>query len=495
MGMNGGHLDGNLTQPAAPNRNHLIDYQHGSAVDHQQIQITAQKQTAGNNVSMHQQYWNAPGLLHSNNIAAYNHHAAPMIMMTSPFIRILSPDHLSQHQQQHPDDDSAAALMHTPLEEDSLVRPEDIPLITDYFRFLMSQFQPCKFQESDRTARGGKRETIELGFGGLQCRHCNANHPIKLSSNCHDSSSKTTTTTTPGIRGRKFFWSHVDRLANSISEFSSHLNKCRACPTEVKMMSMKLKEVHPVQAAKVSRGSQKAFLRRVWARIHADDGDGCDRPLCSQEKSATCGDGCENEADGAMMAAISSSDRLLLSSAIIESNKEQEDKVKGAQVVDNTSALDRLLLQNIEVFEADCEDVKASETTSSPVLLGQVGLRCVYCAVALSSRSQQNNERHSNSNVGASSTTKKRKQFITTQNTVYPLAASDVFDAVEDLRCHFECCPSIPANLFGKLIRASKSFLSCPSIVARQSVYEETVKKIKIMDCVEGIRYDSGDYC
>lgn len=77
---------------------------------------------------------------------------------------------------------------------------EDKKLITDYFFFLMRQLEVCNFEESDRKAR--KRENIKLGFGGLKCRHC---------------------THKTGTSGRKFFWSNVDRLANSFAEIPAHI--------------------------------------------------------------------------------------------------------------------------------------------------------------------------------------------------------------------------------------------------------------------------------
>eukprot|EP00590_Aulacoseira_subarctica_P008203 CAMPEP_0172436552 /NCGR_PEP_ID=MMETSP1064-20121228/71778_1 /TAXON_ID=202472 /ORGANISM="Aulacoseira subarctica , Strain CCAP 1002/5" /LENGTH=790 /DNA_ID=CAMNT_0013184963 /DNA_START=84 /DNA_END=2457 /DNA_ORIENTATION=+ len=95
--------------------------------------------------------------------------------------------------------------------EEPLVLPEDKLLLTDYFYFVNKQLKLCRFTEGDRKTRGGKREAIEVGFGGLECRHC------------------------AGSSGsRKFFWSDVDRLANSFAEIPGHILKCRKCPENVK---------------------------------------------------------------------------------------------------------------------------------------------------------------------------------------------------------------------------------------------------------------------
>ena len=84
-----------------------------------------------------------------------------------------------------------------------LVLDEDHLLLTNYFFYLMKQLRLCRFTENDRKTRGGKREKIKIGYGGLQCIHC-ADLPMS----------------------RKFFWSNVDRLANSFAEIPGHVLQC-----------------------------------------------------------------------------------------------------------------------------------------------------------------------------------------------------------------------------------------------------------------------------
>merc|ERR1712151_867664 len=79
---------------------------------------------------------------------------------------------------------------------------------------------------------------------------------------------------------RKFFWSNVDRLANSFAEIPGHLLKCKNCPDRIKNSLHVLKSKHPEQMAKLPRGSQKVFFRRMWRRVHMDS-------AAEQEKEST----------------------------------------------------------------------------------------------------------------------------------------------------------------------------------------------------------------
>lgn len=116
----------------------------------------------------------------------------------------------------------------------SLIEQSDATLLTDYFYHMMKQLVVCRFSESDRKTRGGKRENVNLGYGGLQCIHC-----IRAQS------------------ARKFYWSTVDRLANSFAEIPAHVMKCKLCPDNVKDALLALKGRHPEQMQSLPRGSQK----------------------------------------------------------------------------------------------------------------------------------------------------------------------------------------------------------------------------------------------
>ncbi|KAL7561827.1 hypothetical protein ACA910_009667 [Epithemia clementina (nom. ined.)] len=140
----------------------------------------------------------------------------------------------------------------TPVPEDrQLLVGDDRLLLTDYTYYLMKQLRHCQFSERDRKTRGGKRETISVGFGGLECVHCARQEHA---------------------RSRKFFWAHADRLANSFAEIPTHILKCAACPRETQEALLVLKAKHQEQMPLVARGSQKVYFRRMWFRIQNNVG-------------------------------------------------------------------------------------------------------------------------------------------------------------------------------------------------------------------------------
>jgi len=145
----------------------------------------------------------------------------------------------------------------------TLVKEEDTTLVTDYFYFVALQLTVCRFIEEDTKTRGGKRKDVQLGYGGLQCSHC---------------------ASTPSAR--KFFWSNVDRLANSFAEIPAHVLKCKTCPPEVTEALLALKVRHTEQMALLPRGSQKVFLRRMWRRLHDGDADAARKADTSVDRKA-----------------------------------------------------------------------------------------------------------------------------------------------------------------------------------------------------------------
>ena len=122
----------------------------------------------------------------------------------------------------------------TPLPAESqLVVDEDRLLLTDYFYYLFKQLRLCRFTETDRKTRGGKRQTIKIGYGGLQCVHCAGQQ-----------------------NPRKFFWANVDRIANSFAEMPNHILKCRHCPPPTRDALLTLKETHSEQMTRLSPASR-----------------------------------------------------------------------------------------------------------------------------------------------------------------------------------------------------------------------------------------------
>uniref|UniRef100_A0A7S3VC12 Uncharacterized protein n=1 Tax=Chaetoceros debilis TaxID=122233 RepID=A0A7S3VC12_9STRA len=289
-------------------------------------------------------------------------------------------------------------------ESETLVEESDKYLITDYFYHVMRQLRICRFKEGDRTTRGGKRDNIAIGYGGLECVHC----------------SNTT-------NARKFFWSNVDRLSNSFSEIPGHVLKCKACPTSTKDALLELKKCHPAQMTERPRGSQKTFLRRVWRRLHEENekeqqgGQQQLGELLPIDSIVSLGSESPNrpgikqvaqtveEGAKALVAGAGDPDfgiRVLL--AI------DEDKRFGL------ANLDCLVRQNIELFRASEIQVKAFNTEKEKgesISVGQVGIQCIHC-----SSSDQHDTYHS-----------------------YPPSLDDLFTAVRAFKSkHLLSCPCFP---------------------------------------------------
>lgn len=285
--------------------------------------------------------------------------------------------------------------------EEPLVLPEDKLLLTDYFYFVNKQLKLCRFTESDRKTRGGKRETIEIGFGGLECRHC------------------------AGSSGsRKFFWSDVDRLANSFAEIPGHILKCRKCPDNVKQSLSDLKQRHPEQMARLPRGSQKVFFRRMWKRLHnTASGDEAEPkneglvgvsqsskveqpppiPLTKEDKKPSPTQSEQprstTEADSSLPA---SSSKVLLS---IPQDSEW------------LSDFDCFLRLRVEVFSATREQVDESirEGAAQAIKEGQIGIRCACCS------------RNPDKSIGG--------------EAIYPPSIESIQAKVRELQVHFDKCP------------------------------------------------------
>jgi hypothetical protein len=124
-----------------------------------------------------------------------------------------------------------------------LVSPGDKQLVSDYLFLLMDQMQLCKFTEEDREGGRSKVKDCEVGFHGMECKHCNGKAGF----------------------GRYFpSSSNALALANSDRNIYNHLRKCRRCP---KSIQDKLKELRP-ESSKNKRGSRKHFFSNIWERMH-----------------------------------------------------------------------------------------------------------------------------------------------------------------------------------------------------------------------------------
>jgi len=129
-----------------------------------------------------------------------------------------------------------------------VVRTEDKDLVTDYLFLLMEQMQTCRFTEEDRTGGRSKIKDNEVGFPGMECRHCQGRAGF----------------------GR-YFPSSVAALslANSDRNVYNHLQKCRRCPDAIKTELVRLQNSQ--SQSKNRRGLRKLFFNRIWNRMHGED--------------------------------------------------------------------------------------------------------------------------------------------------------------------------------------------------------------------------------
>ena len=128
-----------------------------------------------------------------------------------------------------------------------VVRVDDQDLVTDYLFLLMKQMQTCRFTESDRVGGRSKIKDNEVGFPGMECRHCQGRAGF----------------------GR-YFPSSVAALslANSDRNVYNHLLKCRKCPESIKKELVSLQKKQ--SQSKNRRGLRKLFFNRIWSRIHKE---------------------------------------------------------------------------------------------------------------------------------------------------------------------------------------------------------------------------------
>jgi len=332
-----------------------------------------------------------------------------------------------------------------------LVMEEDRLLLTDYFFFLMKQLRLCRFSEADRKTRGGKREKVKIGYGGLQCIHCS---DLPMS--------------------RKFFWSNVDRLANSFAEIPGHVLKCKRCPPQTKEALLQLKQGHPEQMAKLPRGSQKVFFRRMWRRLHDEDppddvataspgGTAGKSTVPTKTNSPQAVENKSPEKDS--LGSKKSSDVSPSSGGSDETTlvvqRTAKDAAKALAATANQSApptplspSSRILLaipedkewlsekdcfirKQLEVFCATEDDVAAAQADRKyPVQVGQVGIRCIHCSIA-----------HGSDAVG--------------HGIAYPFTVSGIHESVREFhRLHLDSCENLPAAVKTKLATLGASSLS-----------------------------------
>ena len=334
----------------------------------------------------------------------------------------------------------------------TLVEPSDTDLLTDYFFHMLQQLVVCRFSEKDRKTRGGKRENIKIGYGGLQCIHC-----IEAPS------------------ARKFFWSTVDRLANSFAEIPSHILKCKHCPSDVKDALLTLKGRHHDQMQMLPRGSQKVFFRRMWRRLHDRDESHVHSTPIRSHPSSTFPDE-ERGIDPSPSAVHASPESALPAAASLLAMgqslpnqdlwsgrdnilEEKHERVLLAIPEDKNwlSDMDCFVRNNIEVFTAKQIDVdNAVADHKYPIKVGQVGIRCVHCAEA---------------SAGA----------VRNMAVSFPYSISGIYESVREFhRLHLESCPNIPTDIKDASTKLGGGSSSLSSVLRRY--YVQAARALGLFD-------------
>jgi len=318
----------------------------------------------------------------------------------------------------------------------TLVQEEDNTLLTDYFYYMMMQLTVCRFTEKDRKTRGGKRQNILVGYGGLQCIHCASTSSV-----------------------RKFFWSNVDRLSNSFAEIPAHVLKCQTCPEEVTEALLVLKGRHTTQMELLPRGSQKVFLRRLWRRLHDGDSGAAETADTPAHRSAS---ELESALKSPQVASGTAAEILKKNADVALTSPQKCDRVLLAlpQDKDWLSDLDCFVRKQVEVFSASKTDVNdAKEDGKHRILQGQVGLCCLHCA-----------------KLGGGA----RGDAVT-----YPCAISGIYESVREFqRLHFDGCSNLPQELKSARSKLTSGASSLSSVLRRY--YVQAAKALGLFDSTDG---------
>jgi hypothetical protein len=380
---------------------------------------------------------------------------------------------------------------------EQLVVEEDRLLLTDYFYYLMKQLRPVRFSEADRRTRGGKREKVKVGYGGLQCSHC-VDVP----------------------NSRKFFWSNVDRLANSFAEIPAHVLKCRRCPQPTKDALLVLKNRHAEQMSRLSRGSQKVFFRRMWRRLHEDDPDDEGggtvdeerlapiplhmpmrahstlermRPSPIDTKPAGMRSMSHREGGGSDYSPSTAGSEESVyflqrpsheaAKALVDSSMQAEPPTPSSRVLlaipedrEWLSDTDCFVRRQLEVFCATTYDVQAAaDDRKYPVTVGQVGIRCIHCAMT-------------KNGLGA------RGQAV-----AYPFSINGIYESAREIermhlgsrenlgsRDNLITCENLPLSAKEKLESLKGASTSLSSVLRKYFVL--AAKALGLKDTTDGIR-------
>jgi len=175
---------------------------------------------------------------------------------------------------------SSTSVAPTHNDDHDLVSEDDRHEIPDFLYLLMAQQKRCTYNNQDRN---GKHKFREVGFPGIECRHCMGNAGT----------------------GR-YFPQSVALLASNNNPFNcthSHVMKCRRCPKAIKDALAEAHKSYVEQSSKLKPDWKMEFFDKMWRRIHGDEASTsavCDDiDICGDEEDKA---GALNEEDVAALA-------------------------------------------------------------------------------------------------------------------------------------------------------------------------------------------------
>jgi hypothetical protein len=126
------------------------------------------------------------------------------------------------------------------------------------------------------------------------------------------------------------------------------------------------------------------------------------------------------------------------------------------------SDYDCFIRKQIEVFCATTDDVLRCNDSKSVVKEGQVGIRCIHCALA------------------------KDMASVHDAGVAYPASINNLYDTVREfMRLHLETCANLPQEVRSRLVEA-KGASSLSSVL--RNYYQVSAKTIGLIDSSDGIR-------
>jgi len=130
-------------------------------------------------------------------------------------------------------------------ENDSLlVAAKDKMLLSAYMYYQLQQLRFCRCEENDRQTQGSWCKDVNIGFGGVECRHC----------------------------ARRFFPTNLNRLKLLFSsDITTHLQQC--CPVNIRRQLTKLKNSKDAKDESLPLNWRDTFLQNLWEKIQFQDTD------------------------------------------------------------------------------------------------------------------------------------------------------------------------------------------------------------------------------